>query len=454
VELLALFPHADGQRWVLWTPQGYYQASVGGEDLIGWHLNRGLDAPEFYGASRFREAFYRPDVLARVLPALDVGEARRLADQVRGEPTRPRDVRTVLPPRVTILSPAAGTPTTAPQLTLLYEAESDGGPITAVEVRVNGRPAEEPQHVKKPFQSAPQTHGVFGQVTVLVPPEHATVDVIARNAHGASEPARFVSAWAGGPDWAKPALYVLAIGVSQYQRATANLKWAARDAQAFAAALTAQEGGLYKKVTVRLLPNDQATRQAIITGLNWLRRETTSRDVAVVFLAGHGFRGDKNEYYFLPHDGNPEEPQVTAVRDFDIREFLGEVAGKTVLFLDTCYSGGLRPGRGPTDALPDVTKLANELADADAGVIVFASSTGRERSLELDPFQHGAFTQALLEGLRGEADYTQDRFIAISELETYLAERVKALTEGRQRPTTAKPAAVENYRVVHVQQRR
>ena len=125
----------------------------------------------------------------------------------------------------------------------------------------------------------------------------------------------------------------------------------------------------------------------------------------MVFLAGHGFRGDRQEYYFLPHDGNPEEPEVTAVRDFEIRDFLSKVAGKTLLFLDTCHSGGLRPGRGPTDALPDVTKFANELADADAGVIVFASSTGRERALELDAFQHGAFTQALLEGIGGAADY-------------------------------------------------
>ena len=142
VELLAFFPHTDGQRWVLWTPQGYYQASVGGEDLIGWHLNRGLDtAPEFYGASRFREQFYRPDVIARVLTTLDSSEALRLADQARGQQTRPRDVRTVLPPRVTILSPAPGTTTTSPQLTLFYKAESDIGPITATEVRVNGRPA-------------------------------------------------------------------------------------------------------------------------------------------------------------------------------------------------------------------------------------------------------------------------------------------------------------------------
>ena len=171
----------------------------------------------------------------------------------------------------------------------------------------------------------------------------------------------------------------------------------------------------------------------------------------MVFLSGHGFRGDKNEYYFLPHDGHPDEPEVTAVRDFDIRDFLSKVAGKAVLFLDTCHSGQLRLGKGRTDALPDITKFANELADADAGVIVFASSTGRERSLELDQFQHGAFTYALLEGIGGQADYTKDFFIVISELETYLAERVKVLTEGEQKPVTAKPEAVENYRVIRIQ---
>ena len=37
-ELLAFFPHADRKRWVLWTPEGYYDASPGAEDLIGWHL--------------------------------------------------------------------------------------------------------------------------------------------------------------------------------------------------------------------------------------------------------------------------------------------------------------------------------------------------------------------------------------------------------------------------------
>ena len=43
-ELLALFVEPPSRKWVAWTPTGYYMASAGGEDLIGWHLNRGWDA--------------------------------------------------------------------------------------------------------------------------------------------------------------------------------------------------------------------------------------------------------------------------------------------------------------------------------------------------------------------------------------------------------------------------
>ena len=76
-ELLALFihvpedPKAD-KRWVLWTPEGYYTASPGGEDLIGWHVNRGDDqAADFYPAETFRSTFHRPDLIAKALDKAD-----------------------------------------------------------------------------------------------------------------------------------------------------------------------------------------------------------------------------------------------------------------------------------------------------------------------------------------------------------------------------------------------
>ena len=65
-ELLALFVHAEDRRYIAWTPQGYYAASPGGEDLIGWHVNRGFDtAPDFYPASTFASTFRRPGYRAK-----------------------------------------------------------------------------------------------------------------------------------------------------------------------------------------------------------------------------------------------------------------------------------------------------------------------------------------------------------------------------------------------------
>jgi hypothetical protein len=76
-ELLALFihvpedPKAD-KRWVLWTPEGYYTASPGAEDLIGWHVNRGPDqAADFYPADTFRSTFHKPDLVAKALDKAD-----------------------------------------------------------------------------------------------------------------------------------------------------------------------------------------------------------------------------------------------------------------------------------------------------------------------------------------------------------------------------------------------
>ena len=83
-ELLALFVHAKDRRFIAWTPKGYYAASLGGDSLIGWHVNRGWDrAPDFYPVSRFRNRFNRPDIVKRVLAELDedtaIAEANRLS---------------------------------------------------------------------------------------------------------------------------------------------------------------------------------------------------------------------------------------------------------------------------------------------------------------------------------------------------------------------------------------
>ena len=104
-ELLALFVHAKDRRYVAWTPKGYYAASPGAENLIGWHVNRGWDrAPDFFSAARFYEHFDRPDIVKRVLDDLDedtaIAEANRLAASKRAGEIAKR-----LPEALTVMAP-------------------------------------------------------------------------------------------------------------------------------------------------------------------------------------------------------------------------------------------------------------------------------------------------------------------------------------------------------------
>jgi len=460
-EVLALYAEpdpkgkTDGRRWVLWTPDGHYTASPGGEDLIGWQVNRGPDrAPDFYPASRFREQFYRPDMIARVLETADPAEALRLADQARGVGAGTRAIADLLPPTVAILDPADGSSIDSGRIKVFYKANSPQGAVTRVEARVDGGPGKVLEDTRD--LASADGRELAGHLTLEVPPVNLTLELIAYNSNGASVPAGVVLNWSGAEDWRKPELWVLAVGISAHPVESARLKWAADDARGFVERLRTQEGdqGLYKKVHVRLLPDGEATREAVLDGLDWIERNTNARDVAMVFLAGHGFTDAVGEYYFLPYDGTPDRLLRSAVNGDDFRRFLSRVSGKKVLFLDTCYSGGLSavPGQNRADPRADATRFANELADAQSGVVVFASSTGKQLSQERDEWRHGAFTKALLEGLGGQADYTNDWFLYISELDTWLSERVSALTGGEQRPVSTKPQAVENYRLLKVAQ--
>ncbi len=140
-EILALFPHPDRKRWVLWTPSGYYDASPGGEDFIGWHMNNGPDrAADFFPASRLRSTYYRPDVIDRVLKTLDEAMALQQANDESGrKQVAEVSVREKLPPVVTIASPADGADVSGTPVKVRYSARSPD-PLTGVE-DPRGRPA-------------------------------------------------------------------------------------------------------------------------------------------------------------------------------------------------------------------------------------------------------------------------------------------------------------------------
>ena len=66
-ELLALLVNAD-ERWIAWTPEGYFDHSDGAADLIGYHINQGKkDNPKFVSSEQIHERFYRPDLIGNAI---------------------------------------------------------------------------------------------------------------------------------------------------------------------------------------------------------------------------------------------------------------------------------------------------------------------------------------------------------------------------------------------------
>ena len=450
-ELLALFVNRDTRAWVLWTPSGYYSASPGAEDMIGWHLNRGwTQGADFFPASRFRDTFSRPDIVGRILETLDEDEAVKLANKTakRHEETKPLIER--LPPVLTILSPGDGAGVEPGTVAIAYSVRSPSGtPVDRIEAFVDGAKAD--------AKGLARPDGAFGAITLPMPSHDAVVSLIAYTGTLASDSVQvhLKSKGGGSPDEAdalKPTLYALLVGVSHYGRADMDLQFAAKDARDLGEVLKEQKGRLYKDVQIKVLTDAEATSTGIKYGLAWLKQKSTDRDLAIVFVAGHGTTDAKNRFWFLTADADPNVLS-TAVPGSDITDALFDLPGKKMLFLDACHSGAaLNQGaRGLAPGGMDINAALNDFSQAEGGVVAFAASTGREFSFERDTWQHGAFTKALIEAIgQGKADIMKKGTITTATLDAFLAERVKELTDGRQHPTMTRPKTVPDFPIALV----
>ncbi len=539
-ELLALFVHKETREWVLWSPDGYYDASPGGDRLIGWHLNRvemgeGLsvlnlvpgsaaanagilpgdqiesvngvrvksreelievigqapageavraniirgmeylafdifpqrahpqappkvgavvgramtraNASDFYPVSSFRERFYRPQVVANILETLDEGKAIAKAN-AQGEKTLPnQSVAASLPPLVQILGPRDGDGFSQGRTSLRYRIKNPSGePISQIQVLVDGRPLDTQRGLQRITQQEAPDKPAEGEeiLEISLPAHDLTLSLVAENRFGASPPETIRLRWEGGGQAEEfsiqPKLYALTAGVSDYANDSLDLTYAAKDAKDFGAALERQSGGIYREVVVRILENPSSDE--LLDGLDWLRKEVTSKDIAVIFVSGHGANDPDGDYYYLTRDSDPERLRRTAVSSFDVKKTLSALPSKVLAFVDTCHSGNIM---GARREVANITGVINDLTAAENGVVVFASSTGKQYSLENPEWGNGAFTKALVEGFDGAANYTQDGRITINQLDLYLSERVKALTGNKQTPTTTKPQTITDF---------
>ena len=443
--LLSFFIDHAGE-WVAWTPQGYYDASAGGDRLIGWHVNQGRNqAAKFYLARQFRKQFYRPDIIDHVLELGDVKKAIEAANATQVRPPdsldlrKADDLRKVEPPQVRLIEPDSDARARNRRVTVKGEVRSlNGLPITEVKILMNGRPA---QGGELKLERDETSQKVTVTQEVEVPSGRNQISILALNREATSLPLSVsVTNSSRAAEPSKPKVHLLAVGISQYAQKDLNLRFAHKDAADFTDAWKGQQNIFYSQVETRSLINDGATASQIRDGLQWVTESAKPEDIVILFMSSHGMRDTGGDYFLGTHEIDPDRLLSTGVPATEFVRQVGKLPCKVLMFVDTCHSGGL--GRRL------VFDPLREFVSDEVGAILFASSTAREESLEIPRLQNGAFSKAILDTFSDPAsDLNKNGKLEITELDYWIDDRVRKLTRDQQHPTTHKPSTIPNFAI-------
>jgi WD40 repeat protein len=438
--------------WIAWTPEGYYAASLGGERLMGWHVENGPDQlASFYPAERFRKQLYRPDVIKLVLEKGSVEEALQVANAALKKegvavPDGVAKLAKLLPPTVTLsIADKSKLPTV--KLKVSAKAGAAEQPIKALRLFVDGRPLND-KNVSTTFErGVPKDEREW---TVELPDGNHRVMVLARSADASGMSNEVEIDCRPAKD--KPVLHVLAVGVSVYQDKALNLGCADNDATLLAKTFKSQsEGPLFGEVRPTVLLNKDATAQAVRAAINKLRTDPEAKakanDLVIVFFAGHGAK-EKDQFYLLTHDANVNNLAKTALSGKELREALGAFPCQVLLMMDACHSGafGAKGKLAAQNLKPATDEATRTFTDDEVGIAVMCAAMGNETAAERK--NNGLFTEAIVAALTASKDVPYNRVNHrqyIHHLQAYVFDTVSVASQEKQHPFLHLPWVVESF---------
>ncbi len=239
------------------------------------------------------------------------------------------------------------------------------------------------------------------------------------------------------PSNVEPQKFALVIGVTGYPNFLEGerLEFADDDARRFYEFIQTAEGGSFEARNIRLLINEEATRDGILQEIKWVGKRASGDDRVYVFFAGHGVINMLGEAYFMPYDGAPSDPELRGIR---ADEFLTQIrnwitAKDVVVFVDACHAGAATGARGSSDNLTSALKekWGTVLTGQSETFMGLFSASEQQRSWEDGDLGHGLFTYYLIEGLRGAADEERDGFVRAGELRRYLLDQVEVRSQEK-----------------------
>ena len=241
-------------------------------------------------------------------------------------------------------------------------------------------------------------------------------------------------------------LYVLAIGVGQYDNPQFNLGYTVKDAQDFGAEVRRQQEqvGYYQKVEVITLLDQGARKDFILSALKTLAEAVKPEDGVIVYFSGHG-TAQGERFYLIPSDLGYKGPSdkvndaglqtilAHSISDLELEIAFADIdAGRLLLVIDACNSGKVLQAddwrRGPMN-----TKGLGQFA-YEKGMYVLTASQDVELAYESAALKHSYMTYALVvEGLKAnvkDADADGNGEVILQEWFDYAKRRVPRMRQG------------------------
>jgi len=178
-----------------------------------------------------------------------------------------------------------------------------------------------------------------------------------------------------------------------------------------------------------------ATRVGILDELGYkLKKELTKDDLLVIYFAGHGeteyYKDSSKHGYIIPVDSDPNTIFSTAISMEKLRTVSVRLPAKHIYYImDSCYSGiGLKRSR----AVKKVDyKFIKKMISIPVVQMITAGSEGEE-AYEVDG--RGLFTDFIIRGIKGEADFNHDGVVTSSELGNFIRPEVTSASNATQTP--------------------
>lgn len=201
-----------------------------------------------------------------------------------------------------------------------------------------------------------------------------------------------------------------------------------KDAKAIYNILTDPNKGGYHPKNIRLLINQDSTKENVIKAFDTLINATKKmkKSTVIIYYSGHGNRYQNQDgsfdYYLKTHGGNSSNKEETMLNGKIFSEKINSLkSDKLLVLLDCCHAAGIKKNQ--------LTKKSGEINNVTAGSsrhlleqlhkgkgkVFISSCDDNEQSVVLPAAENSLFTEVALEALNGYICISEE-FVGVIDL--------------------------------------